>query len=137
MKKIIWSCMSVAVALAPAVLGGRAVPAQRHTTMGDTAMQDSNWAELMKSMQTMHTAMGAAKPSGNDDADFVNLMLPHHQAAVDMARAELLHGTDAQMRRLAQEIITDQESEIQLMQRWSGRQRTQSKERQTPDSHKE
>ena len=105
--------------------------------MGDTAMQDSNWAELMKSMQTMHTAMGAAKPSGNDDADFVNLMLPHHQAAVDMARAELLYGTDAQMRRLAQEIITDQESEIQLMQLWLGRQRTQSKQWQTPDSHKE
>ena len=109
----------------------------RHTTMGDTAIQDSNWAELMKSMQTMHTAMGAAKPSGNDDADFVNLMLPHHQAAVDMARAELLYGTDAQMHRLAQEIITDQESEIQLMQLWLSRQRTQSKEWKTPNSHKD
>ena len=109
----------------------------RHTTMGDTAMQDSNWAELMKSMQTMHTAMGAAKPSGNDDADFVNLMLPHHQAAVDMARAELLYGTDAQMRRLAQEIITDQQSEIELMQLWLGRQRTQSKEQSTTNLHKE
>lgn len=109
----------------------------RQKTTGDTAMQDSNWAELTKSMQTMHTAMGAAKPSGNDDADFVNLMLPHHQAAIDMARAELLYGTDPQMRRLAQEIITDQESEIQLMQLWLGRQRKEPKEWQTPNSHKE
>jgi len=45
-------------------------------------------------------------------------MLPHHQAAIDMAKAELLHGRDPQMRRLAQEIITDQQSEIELMQRW-------------------
>jgi uncharacterized protein (DUF305 family) len=108
-----------------------------HTTMGNTAMQDPNWAELMKSMQTMHAAMETAKPSGNDDKDFVNLMLPHHEAAVEMAKAELLHGNDAQMLRLAQEIITDQESEIQLMQLWLGRQRTQSKEPQTPHSQKE
>jgi uncharacterized protein (DUF305 family) len=109
----------------------------RHMTTGNKAMQDPNWAELMKSMQTMHEAMGAAKPSGNDDVDFVNLMLPHHQAAVDMAKAELLHGSDPPMRRLAQEIIADQESEIQLMQLWLGRQRTQSKEPQIPDSQKE
>lgn len=106
-------------------------------TTANTAMQDPNWTELMKSMQTMHATMGAAKPSGNDDVDFVNLMLPHHQAAVDMAKAELLHGTDPQMRRLAQEIITDQESEIQLMRLWMDRQRTQSKERRFPDSQKE
>jgi len=42
---------------------------------------------------------------GNSDADFVNLMLPHHQAAIDMARTELLNGSDTQMRRLAQEIL--------------------------------
>jgi len=109
----------------------------RHMTTGNTTMQDPNWAELMKSMQTMLAAMGTAKPSGNDDVDFVNLMLPHHQAAVDMAKAELLHGSDPQMRRLAQEVIADQQSEIQLMHLWLGRQRTQSKEPQTPDSQKE
>jgi uncharacterized protein (DUF305 family) len=45
-------------------------------------------------------------------------MLPHHQAAIDMAKTQLLYGQDAQMRRLAQEIITDQQSEIELMQLW-------------------
>jgi len=92
----------------------------RHKTTGNTTttMQDPNWAELMKSVQTMHAAMETAKATGNDDEDFVNLMLPHHEAAVEMAKAELLHGNDPQMRRLAQEIITDQESEIQLMKLW-------------------
>ena len=45
-------------------------------------------------------------------------MLPHHQAAIDMAKTQLLYGKDPQMRRLAQEIITDQQSEIALMHLW-------------------
>jgi len=69
-------------------------------------------------MEKMHADMGSVGPSGNDDADFVKLMLPHHQAAIDMAKTELLHGTDPQMRRLAQEIVADQQSEIELMQLW-------------------
>jgi uncharacterized protein (DUF305 family) len=61
------------------------------------------------------------------------LMLPHHQAAIDMAKTELLYGKDPQMRRLAQEIITDQQSEIELMQRWlKQRAPAQAKENQTP-----
>jgi len=89
--------------------------------MGRMATQDTSWLALMKNMETMHEAMAAVEPSGNDDTDFVNLMLPHHEAAIDMARTELLYGSDPQMRRLAQEIITDQESEIQLMQIWLNR----------------
>ena len=79
---------------------------------------DADWSELIASMDRMHMAMGAVPRSGNNDIDFVRLMLPHHQAAIDMAKTELLHGKDPQMRRLAQEIITDQQSEIELMQRW-------------------
>ena len=77
-----------------------------------------NWSELIASMDKMHKAMGAVVRSGNSDVDFVRLMLPHHQAAIDMAKTQLLYGKDPQMRRLAQEIITDQQSEIELMQLW-------------------
>jgi uncharacterized protein (DUF305 family) len=78
----------------------------------------ASWAELGVSMEKMHGDMRAIKPSGNSDVDFVNLMLPHHQAAINMARTELLYGQDPQMRRLAQEIVTDQQSETELMQLW-------------------
>lgn len=78
----------------------------------------NDWSELTASMEKMHAAMGSIEPSGNIDVDFVRMMLPHHQAAIDMAKSQLLHGKDPQMRRLAQEIITDQESEIELMQLW-------------------
>jgi uncharacterized protein (DUF305 family) len=79
---------------------------------------DPNWTELMGSMDTMHIGMASIEPSGNSDVDFVKLMLPHHQGAVGMAKAELAYGKDPQMVRLAQQIVTDQESEIQLMQLW-------------------
>jgi len=69
-------------------------------------------------MGKMHQAMASVEASGDGDVDFVRLMLPHHQAAIDMAKTQLLYGTDPQMRRLAQEIITDQQSEIALMQLW-------------------
>jgi uncharacterized protein (DUF305 family) len=116
--------LDLAVVLVVAV----AVWPQDPHSMGHMATHDTNWEALMKNMKAMHAAMAAVEPSGNNDADFVNLMLPHHQAAVDMARAELLYGSDPQMRRLAQEIIADQESEIQLMQLWRNRQRVHTKD---------
>jgi len=70
-------------------------------------------------MEKMNLTMATAKPSGNSDSDFVALMIPHHQAAIEMAKSELLRGNDPQIRRLAQEIIADQQSEIELMQLWS------------------
>ena len=79
---------------------------------------DPGWAELNASAHKMHVAMASVQSSGNSDLDFVRLMLPHHQAAIDMARTQLMFGQDPQVRRLAQEIITDQQSEIELMRLW-------------------
>ena len=87
---------------------------------------ERDWSELIASMEKMHMAMGAIESSGNADIDFVTLMLPHHQGAIDMAKAQLLYGKDPQMRRLAQEIITDQQLEIELMKRWLKERRTAS-----------
>jgi uncharacterized protein (DUF305 family) len=108
--------MAVLLILIPfvALAARRQVP----RTHGQMAMKDPNWTELMGSMDRMQAAMASIQPSGADDNDFVRLMLPHHQAAIDMAKSELIYGDDPQIRRLAQEIITDQQSEIQLMQLW-------------------
>jgi uncharacterized protein (DUF305 family) len=57
----------------------------------------------------------AAKPTGDVDADFVAMMVPHHQGAIDMALAVLRHGQNPQIRRLAQEIIVTQQQEIAAM----------------------
>ncbi len=65
----------------------------------------------------MHGAMDIAF-TGNADVDFVKGMIPHHAGAVDMAKTVLAFGKDPEVRKLAEEIIKAQESEIALMQGW-------------------
>jgi uncharacterized protein (DUF305 family) len=55
------------------------------------------------------------KPTGDVDRDFVAMMVPHHQGAIDMAQAELRYGRNAQLQHIAQEITVDQMQEIALM----------------------
>jgi uncharacterized protein (DUF305 family) len=53
--------------------------------------------------------------TGQADRDFVNVMVPHHQGAIDMAVAEVRYGANPQLKRIAQEIIVDQQQEIAAM----------------------
>jgi len=71
-------------------------------------------------MQSMHTMMKDmnVKPTGNPDKDFVLMMMPHHQGAIDMAKVELQYGKDPEMRQLATDIVGAQEKEIVEMKAW-------------------
>jgi uncharacterized protein (DUF305 family) len=76
---------------------------------GDSFQQENSTAmdRMMRDMM--------APPSGDADRDFVAMMIPHHQGAIDMAMAELKYGHNEQLRRIAQEIIVDQQQEIVAM----------------------
>ena len=76
------------------------------------AENDAAKAKMMAAMDV--------KPSGDVDADFVATMVPHHQAAIDMAKAELRYGRNEQLRRIAQAIIVTQQEEIATMRRAIG-----------------
>lgn len=71
-------------------------------------------AENNQAMAKMTAGM-VIKPSGDVDRDFVDMMVPHHQGAIDMAVAVLRYGRNPQVRRLAQEIIVTQQQEIAAM----------------------
>ncbi len=79
-----------------------------------TSPADKAFADSMKTMMNgMH-----AKPTGKPDADFVLMMIPHHQGAIDMAKVELQYGTDPELRQLATDIVAAQNKEIAQMKAW-------------------
>src|SRR5258705_5733922 len=81
-----------------------------------TASTDRTFDQLLgDSMSVMHKGMHSAPHTGDPDRDFATMMIPHHQGAIDMGKAILLYGKDEQLKRLAQEIIADQQNEVQLM----------------------
>jgi len=72
---------------------------------------------FMEANMKMHAGMEIAY-TGDADVDFVRGMIAHHQGAIDMARVVLEHGDDAEVRKLAEEIIAAQEGEIKWMTEW-------------------
>jgi uncharacterized protein (DUF305 family) len=102
------------------------VLAQNHDHINATAGKADPFAtQMMQAMERMDAGMMAAKPTGDPDRDFIAMMIPHHQGAIDMAKLQLIYGRDPILRRLAQAIIVEQQQEIELMQR-SLRERTDS-----------
>ncbi len=84
---------------------------------GDTGPSSKAFA---KANAKMHEGMDITF-SGNTDADFVRGMIAHHQGAIDMAKIELEYGKDAELRKLAEDIVSAQEAEIRMMKEWLAR----------------
>jgi uncharacterized protein (DUF305 family) len=112
---------------------------------GMKCMKDMKETKDMKGMDGMHDmkAMGADASesskafaevnnemhkdmtiefTGNPDVDFAQGMIPHHQGAIGMANVVLKYGKDPEMRKLAEDIIKAQETEIAFMKGWLAKQ---------------
>jgi uncharacterized protein (DUF305 family) len=109
------------LAAAIAILAAPAVALAQHDhsqhdmsgmTEADKALMDAHM-KMMKDMEM--------KPTGDPDRDFVTMMIPHHQGAVDMAKIQLKYGKDPELRKLAEEIVASQEREISQMESWRKR----------------
>ena len=79
-----------------------------------SAVEASYLADNVSAMTKMMINMGI-RPSGDVDTDFVAMMVPHHQGAIEMAQAELRYGRNERLKRLSQEIIVTQQQEIVAM----------------------
>lgn len=93
-----------------------------HSLHGAKAAADSNTAPASRFEADMDTGMArmmqdmhGSSYTGNPDKDFLSMMIPHHEGAVDMARLVLIHGRDPLVRQIAEEIIASQTVEIAAM----------------------
>ncbi len=104
-----------ALLLAAPAFAESAMPAMDHSAhmQGSTPVAMQGY---MDAMDDMMGAMAGMPSTGDADADFLAMMIPHHQSALDMAKVELAHGKDAETRALAEQIIAAQEQEIAQMQ---------------------
>jgi uncharacterized protein (DUF305 family) len=92
--------------------------------------------ELMQSMNKTNTAMNNAKMNGDFDYDFANLMIMHHQMAIDMSRVELEKGIDQSIKNMANGIVVAQEIEIREMQQFIKNYKVPVTNNQTSNSFK-
>ena len=108
-----------AIALVSALGLGLTALAQDTSHDGHAMMGDKGPSSMayMDANTRMHEGM-AIEFTGNADVDFIRGMIPHHQGAVDMAKIVLEHGTDPEVRKLAEGVIAAQEAEIAWMQEW-------------------
>jgi len=111
----------------PAASGPPPPPFMASTAKPFSALMDD-------AMAVMDDGMRRAPMNGVAEHDFVTMMVPHHQGAIDMAKALLLYTRDPEMRNLAQGIITEQQNEIRLMQLWLQRHPTRSPVGSTPQN---
>lgn len=84
----------------------------------DTANMSDATKAYMEAMKKMDGPMMQGGRAADPDVAFVQAMIPHHQGAIDMARAVLQFGKDDEVKAWANQIIAAQESEIAKMQKW-------------------
>ena len=92
-------------------------PSAMHTKMMHMSKSAADTA-MMSAMMHMHASMTSMQLSGDPDKDFMTMMIPHHQSAIDMANAELKYGKNPKVRALAKSIIAAQQMEIREMRAW-------------------
>ena len=99
------------------------MPGMDHSGMGHSGMGHSGMdvpagaatRAYMEAMDAMMSGMNAVTYTGDADADFLLMMIPHHQSAVDMSRALLKETDDPEVEAMAQAVIATQEAEIASM----------------------
>jgi uncharacterized protein (DUF305 family) len=92
--------------------------------------------EVMQSMNKTNSMMNSAKMNGDFDYDYANLMIMHHQMAIDMSLVEIEKGSDQTIKDMAKGIVAAQEIEIREMQQFIQKYKIPNTNNQTSNSYK-
>jgi uncharacterized protein (DUF305 family) len=127
-KRLVSLAITVSISMTTPIALAQDQTGMRHVTGAASNEAELRFIvdnDLAISKMSLDMSKGA-DPTGDVDRDFVALMMPHHQGAIDMARAELKYGHNEELRRLAQSIIAERTNEMSTMRDAVG---------ETPSSH--
>lgn len=86
-------------------------------------VEKTNKSEFSTDMLAMMKKMEGMTSTGNIDKDYVSMMIPHHEAAVKMAKDQVANGKNEVLKLMAQEMIAAQNQEINLFKKWLSNQK--------------
>ncbi|WP_182084751.1 DUF305 domain-containing protein [Aureimonas sp. ME7] len=90
-----------------------------HSDQGQHGAMSPASERMMQAMDTMSAAMKASPMTGKPGVDFAEMMIPHHQSAIDMAEAYLASDeSDPTLTRISRDVISSQEKEIAELRDW-------------------
>jgi uncharacterized protein (DUF305 family) len=74
--------------------------------------------DMMNAMHKMNQSMKDMKLTGNQDHDFITMMIPHHEAAIQMSQVELKYGKDPRVKEVAEGVLKGQSKDVKHMKKW-------------------
>ena len=119
-RRLVLSALLASLAMASSGMATaqEAMPGHPGMASGAAKSTEKSPMKMHAAMEGMHKKMSSMTMSGKPDVDFAMMMVVHHQAAIDLAKAELASGKDPVMLAMAKKIIAAQSKEIAQLEAW-------------------